>query len=112
MGSLEIKKRVYAHPPTTQRSSMKKCSKTDVSKKHLTTQEKINELNDDLMTVLDGHMDEMEMDEVFYNALKFMTFAMYECLDDHRLALKTLKLAMDQGIQMHMDKKEEPYGSH
>lgn len=86
---------------------MKKRSSSDSSEKHITIQEKISELNDDLMTVLDGHMDEFEMEEVFYNAIKFMTFAMYECLEDHKLSLKTLRLAMDHGIQMHMDNKEK-----
>lgn len=91
---------------------MKKRSKSDTTSKENSIQEMISSLHDDLMTVLDGHMDEMEMQEVFYNALKFMTFAMYECLQDHKLSLKVLRMAMDHGIQMHLNKKENDHGSN
>ena len=70
-------------------------------------QEIITDLQEDLMVVLDGHMDEMDMQEVFYNSIKFMTFVMYECLEDHELSLETLRLAMVHGIQMHIDNKEK-----
>lgn len=86
---------------------MKKRSNLDSTSIGDSVQEKITDLTDDLMTVLDGHMDEMDSQEVFYHAIKFMTFAMYECLEDHKISLKTLKLAMDHGIQMHLDKKEK-----
>lgn len=85
---------------------MKKRSKSDSSETPITVQEMITNMNDDLLTVLDSYMDEMDMQDVFYYALKFMTFTMYECLEDHKLSLKTLRHAMDQGIQLHMQTKE------
>jgi hypothetical protein len=68
---------------------------------------KITDLTDDLLTVLDGHMDEMDMDQVFYESLKFMTMTMCDCLENDQKSLQVLRRAMDDGIIMYMDNKEK-----
>lgn len=70
-------------------------------------QEMIIEFQDDLLTVLESYMDEIEANEVFYHAIKFMTVALYECADGHQEALKVLRMAMDHGIQAAMSDRKE-----
>lgn len=68
--------------------------------------DKIGDLTDDLLTVLDGHMDEIEMDELFYTSLKFMTITMCDCLENDQKSLRVLRRAMDDGIIDYMNKRE------
>lgn len=72
----------------------------------LSQDDKIADLTDDLITVLDGHMDELDMEEVFYYSLRFMTVTMCECLENHHRSLKILRSAMDDGILTYMQNKE------
>ena len=69
-------------------------------------QEIIIGINDDLLTVLESYMDEIEPNEIFYHALKFMTVALYEWSDSHKEALKILRLAIDQGIEAAVKHKK------
>lgn len=85
---------------------MKKCAPPNTTWKDLSIQEKINDMNDDLMTVLESYMDELDTDQLFYNALKFMTTTLYDCAENHQHAFKVLKISMDDGIKNYMDKKE------
>lgn len=69
--------------------------------------DKIGDLTDDLLTVLDGHMDEIDMDELFYTSLKFMTVTMCDCLENDQKSLRVLRRAMDDGIIDYMNKREK-----
>jgi hypothetical protein len=68
-------------------------------------QEKIDELTDDLLTVLEGHMEEMDNEELFFHSIRFMTLSLYECMENHQYAFKVLKLAMDDGIKTYIENK-------
>jgi hypothetical protein len=69
------------------------------------TDERIADLTDDLMTVLEGHMDELDTEELFFHSLRFMTLTLYETMDNHKEALKVLRAAMDDGIKTYIDNK-------
>ena len=68
--------------------------------------DKADELIDDLMTVLESHIDEMGLDEVFSNAFKLMTFSLYECMDNHKVSLKVMRVGIDEGMQLHLERKK------
>lgn len=70
-------------------------------------QEKIIDLTDDLMTVLEGHMHELDQDILFHKAISFITLMLYECSQNHQHALKVLKVGMEEGIAAYMSKKEK-----
>lgn len=69
-------------------------------------EDKTNDLIDDLMTVLESHIDEMGIDELFYNAFKLMTFSLYETMDNHKLSLKTMRAGLDEGMHLHLERKK------
>ncbi len=77
-----------------------------MSNEYLSVSEKVQDLHDDLLTVLDGHMDEIPMESVFYESIKFMTHALYECIGYPEDSQVILRLAMDEGIKQYMDRKE------
>lgn len=85
---------------------MKKSLKSDGIDSAITVQEKIIELQEDLLTVLESYMDEMDTELLFCESFKFMTVAMYQCFDSHQNALKVLKLARGQGIENVMEKRK------
>lgn len=41
------------------------------------TQDKIDDLREDLLTVLECHMDSIESSELIYEMMKYMTIALY-----------------------------------
>jgi len=84
---------------------MKKLAKPNTTLNADSIQEKITNLSDDLLTVLEGHMDELDNEVIFYHAFKFMTIALYECFESHQEALKVLRMGMDHGIQAAMEKR-------
>jgi hypothetical protein len=69
-------------------------------------EDKIDDLNDDLLTVLDGHMDDLEMDDLFYRSLRFITFSLCKCVENDNKSFRILKKAMDEGIMDYMQNKE------
>ena len=71
------------------------------------TQERISDLQEDLLTILEAHSEDVDMEILFYQIIKYMTSALYECAPSHTEALKVLRLAMDDGIRDHLKKKEE-----
>jgi hypothetical protein len=83
---------------------MKNLSIPHGMEKRFKNQEKIIDIQDDLLIVLESYMDEIEANEVFYHAIKFMTVALYECSENHKEALKVLRMSMDHGIQASIDK--------
>ena len=84
---------------------MKKCYTIDSNEKQISYQENILPIQDDLLTVLESYMDEMDTDAIFYQSLKFMIVSLYEFTENHKEALKLLKLAMDDGIMEAMTKR-------
>lgn len=81
-----------------------------MSKKKL--KETLENMQDDLMTVLESYMDELEMQDVFFYSLAFMTFTAYECLEDHKLSLKIVQGAVENGISQHIALKDEDPDAH
>lgn len=60
---------------------------------------KIRELTDDLMTVLESHIDELGSDVMFYTCIKFMTIGLYDNMSSHDQAMKVLKLSIEDGMR-------------
>lgn len=85
---------------------MKKLDKHTITNDQRDKQEKISDLCDDLLTALEGHMDEMSVDEVFYNSIVFMIKALYECTETHKEALKILRMACDDAIRTHIKERQ------
>lgn len=68
------------------------------------TQERIVDLQEDLLTILEAHCEDVDMAILFHQIISYMTTALYECAPSHSEALKVLRLAMDDGIRNHMNK--------
>jgi hypothetical protein len=83
---------------------MKNLPQSNVNK--ILTQDKINDLEEDLLTVLEAHIDDIETGELFYLIIRYVTVALYETAPDHREALRILRMGMDAGIKNHVDKKK------
>lgn len=71
----------------------------------LSMEEKISDLRDDLLTVLDGHMDVFENEELFFEAIRFITYTLHETIQNPRLSLKVLRAGMDEGMKQHLETK-------
>jgi DNA polymerase III delta prime subunit len=87
------------------RSAMKNTDTLLDIRNKATFQEKIDELTDDLLTVLEGHMEEFESEELFFHSIRFLTMSLYETMENHQQAFKVLKLAMDAGIKTYVENK-------
>lgn len=101
------KRGCFSSPSTTQGVSMKNLPIPHGMEKRFKNQEKIIDIQDDLLTVLESYMDELEPGEVFYHSIKFMTIALYECADSPKEASKVLRLAMDYGIVAAMEQRKD-----
>jgi hypothetical protein len=92
------------HHQPKQRNLMKKLD----TPHHITikdlTQEKIGDLEEDLITVLEAHMDVVEFEAVFKHILMFMTKALYDIAPSHKEAYRVLHEAMNEGIKNHVSK--------
>lgn len=86
---------------------MKKLGQPQLNQKEDLTQHKINDLEEDLLTILEVHIDEMETDELFYHIFKYMTTALYSIAPDHKVAMKVLRTGIDEAIEAHVSKKKE-----
>lgn len=84
---------------------MKKLTIPHGMEKRFNNQEIQQQIEEDLITVLESYMNEMEPNEVFYHAFKFMTSTLYAFNDNHREALKVLRMAMDHGIHAAMEER-------
>jgi len=73
-------------------------------------QEKITDLTDDLLTVLESHMDILGRDELFFYTLNFVAKAMYDCIEDHKISREILAKAIDKAISdyVHKNKGKHP----
>lgn len=81
---------------------MKKLDNGEDIRMDISKQEKIEALHDDLLTVLESHIDEIETGELVYEAIKFMTIQLYEIASRHSEAFRLLRLAMEDGIKTHV----------
>lgn len=79
---------------------MKRHVRLNVRPRDEKAEQTIQELNDDLLTVLEGHMDEMSNDVLFYSCIKFMTTALCDCLESQDQAVKILKMATEDGMRV------------
>ena len=70
------------------------------------TQEQIDDIYEDLLTILEVHIESMDASTLFYHIIKYLTTTLYECAPSHSEALKVLRVAMDDGIKEFMNKKE------
>lgn len=61
-------------------------------------QEKIIDLKNDLVILLERFMNQIDIVELFYNAIKFTTIALYESARHHQDAFKILHMAIDHAI--------------
>lgn len=86
---------------------MKKLGQLQLNQKEDLTQHKIDDLEEDLLTILEAHIDEMETGEMFYHIFKYMTTALYAMAPDHKIAMKVLRTGIDEAIEAHVAKKKE-----
>lgn len=84
---------------------MKKLTIPEGMEKRFNKQEILQQIEEDLLTVLESYMNEIEPNEVFYHCIRFMTSTLYAFNDNHREALKVLRMAMDQGIHAAMEER-------
>ncbi len=68
--------------------------------------QKIEDLHEDLMVVLESHMDELETGDLYYEIIKFFTSTLYAHAPDHKQAYKILHAAMNDGIKTHISTHE------
>lgn len=68
------------------------------------TQEKIGDLEEDLMIVLEAHMDTIEFESLFKHILMFMTKVLYDTAPNHKEAYRVLREGMNEGIKNHVSK--------
>lgn len=71
------------------------------------SQEKINELNEDLLTVLDSHWNDFDVNELFYHVIKYMTSYLYGNSANHQAAGKILQDSVNDGIRDYITQNEE-----
>lgn len=90
-----------SHP----RSTMKKSLNAKNTPNEDSVQEKIIEFTDDLTMALDSYINDLTTEQLFSTALKYLTFTLYECTQNHKKAYGLLTEAIDEGIQMYMDKR-------
>lgn len=63
------------------------------------TPNEINDLEDDLLTVLEMHMDEQASPQIFFHMFRFMTKVLYEFEANDDNCSNTLRKAIDAGIK-------------
>lgn len=86
---------------------MKKLDCLHVNSSEELTQERIVDLQEDLLTILEAHSEDVDIALLFHHIIRYMTTALYECAPSHSEALKVLRLAMDDGIRDFMTKKKD-----
>lgn len=78
---------------------MKNLDNPEGSECGINYQEIVNDMKDDLLTVLESYMDVMEPNEVFYHSIEYMTYALCEFNESDKEVLKVLKMAMESGMK-------------
>ena len=67
----------------------------------------VNNLTEDLITVIESYIDELGVEETFYLAISFMTLALHEATDNPKSVLNILKMAMDHGIRSAIEQESD-----
>ena len=68
------------------------------------TQEQMEDLNEDLMVVIDAHIDAFGYEALFTQIFMYMTKALYESAPSHKVAHCILHTALNSGIMNHVSK--------
>lgn len=68
------------------------------------TQEKIIDLEEDLTTILEAHIDFIEFESLFNHIIIFITKTLYNTAPNHKEAYRILHNAINQGIESHTSK--------
>ena len=71
------------------------------------TQEKIDSLEEDILTVIEAHFNEMEINNLFHILIRNVTLALYQTAENHTVAYEVLSKAIDEGIKAHVSTKKE-----
>lgn len=75
---------------------MKKRDKFNDTQKYTSDQSKITDLQHDLLTVVESHIDDMELEKLFLYSLSFLIEILYNCAENPDQARKILNLAFKE----------------
>jgi hypothetical protein len=75
---------------------MKKRDKLNDTEKRSYEQSKITDLQHDLLTVIESHIDGIELEKLFLYSLSFLIEILYNCAENPDQARKILNLAFKE----------------
>lgn len=74
--------------------------------KHL-DQDKVKDLKEDLLTVLESHASEFKVGDLFYQVIKYVTYSLYVNACNHGMAGDILNESVNDGINQYVNTNEE-----
>lgn len=85
---------------------MKKINSPELNSFEPLTQERINDLHEDILTILESHCEDVDLAMLFRHITSYLTEVFCEFAQSKEEVLKVLCLAIDEGISNHLKNTE------